>query len=91
MAVRRHDRTGIFACLVSLLLTLPSPPGPEKAPDPQQATIDVGITGDADDRAADLRHAPSQPIESLLHFARRHGAPLWAAGLNPLTLRCRSA
>ena len=61
---------GIFACLVSLLLTLPSPPGPEKAPDPQQATIDVGITGDADDRAADLRHAPSQPIESLLHFAR---------------------
>lgn len=51
---------GIFACLVSLLLTLPSPPGPEKAPDPQQATIDVGITGDADDRAADLRHAPSQ-------------------------------
>ena len=26
---------GIFACLVSLLLTLPSPPGPEKAPDPQ--------------------------------------------------------
>ena len=82
---------GIFACLVSLLLTLPSPPGPEKAPDPQQATIDVGITGDADDRAADLRHAPSQPIESLLHFARLPCAPLWAAGLNPLDpLRCRS-
>ena len=86
MAVRRHDRTGIFACLVSLLLTLPSPPGPEKAPDPQQATIDVGITGDADDRAADLRHAPSQPIESLLHFARLPWRAIVGRWLEPLDL-----
>ncbi|HCQ26898.1 MAG TPA: cell division protein FtsK, partial [Bifidobacterium longum] len=77
---------GIFACLVSLLLTLPSPPGPEKAPDPQQATIDVGITGDADDRAADLRHAPSQPIESLLHFARLPWRAIVGRWLEPLDL-----
>ena len=77
---------GIFACLVSLLLTLPSPPGPEKAHAPQQATIDVGITGDADDRAADLRHAPSQPIESLLHFARLPWRAIVGRWLEPLDL-----
>ena len=77
---------GIFACLVSLLLTLPSPPGPEKAPDPQQATIDVGITGDADDRAADLRHAPSQPIESLLHLHAMPWRAIVGRWLEPLDL-----
>ena len=77
---------GIFACLVSLLLTLPSSPGPEKAHAPQQATIDVGITDDADDRAADLRHAPSQPIESLLHFARLPWRTIVGHWLEPLDL-----
>ena len=77
---------GIFACLVSLLLTLPSSPGPEKAHAPQQATIDVGITDDADDRAADLRHAPSQPIESLLHFARLPWRTIVSHWLEPLDL-----
>ncbi|MDW3163569.1 FtsK/SpoIIIE domain-containing protein [Bifidobacterium longum] len=77
---------GIFACLVSLLLTLPSSPGPEKAHAPQQATIDVGITDDADDRAADLRHTPSQPIESLLHFARLPWRTIVGHWLEPLDL-----
>ena len=77
---------GIFACLVSLLLTLPSSPGPEKAHAPPQATIDVGITDDADDRAADLRHAPSQPIESLLHFARLPWRTIVGHWLEPLDL-----
>lgn len=77
---------GIFACLVSLLLTLPSSPGPEKAPAPQQATIDVGITDDADARAADLRHAPSQSIESLLHFARLPWRTIVGHWLEPLDL-----
>ena len=76
----------IFACLVSLLLTLPSSPGPEKAHAPQQATIDVCITDDADDRAADLRHAPSQPIESLLHFARLPWRTIVGHWLEPLDL-----
>ena len=77
---------GIFACLVSLLLTLPSSPGPEKAPAPQQATIDVGIADDADDRAADLRHAPSQSIESLLHFAHLPWRTIVGHWLEPLDL-----
>ncbi|MFB1410959.1 FtsK/SpoIIIE domain-containing protein [Bifidobacterium sp. 2450] len=77
---------GIFACLVSLLLTLPSSPGPEKAHAPKQATIDVGITDDADDRAADLRHTPSQPIESLLHFARLPWRTIVGHWLEPLDL-----
>ncbi len=68
-----------YSPVVSLLLTLPSPPGPAEGPDLQQATIDVGITGDADDRAADLRHAPSQPtIAAALRTPAmaRHCGPL---------------